>query len=168
MAPARTIVEMSSLFFSPQGWLQHQGAAGFCGAARVRRPEPRPGAKVDWVMNPDWTCAPWLPVTSQIKALSLCLVGSSCGASVCQVKPRRSTEWWRRLRHGTVSATPESSSQQVRHTQLLLSKTVLLYVLNQKRPKLWFQLIATAIHYLHYHHSYLFLLSVFHALNMLI
>lgn len=43
-------------------------------------------------------------------------VGSSCGVSVCQVKPRRSTGWWRRLPHGTASATPESSSQQVRDT----------------------------------------------------
>lgn len=43
------------------------------------------------------------------------IAGSSCGVSVCQVKPRRSTEWWRRLLRGTASATRESSSRQVRY-----------------------------------------------------
>lgn len=40
-------------------------------------------------------------------------IGSSCGVSVCQGKPRRSTVWWKRSRRGTASATPEYSSQQV-------------------------------------------------------
>lgn len=47
------------------------------------------------------------------------IAGSSCGASVCQVKPRRSTAWWRRLPRGTASATPESFSRQVRPDPLL-------------------------------------------------
>lgn len=42
-------------------------------------------------------------------------IGSSCGVSACLVKPRRSTVWWRRLPRGTASATPESSSRQVRY-----------------------------------------------------
>lgn len=34
------------LFCPTQGRLQHQGAAGFCGATRVCRPQPRPSASV--------------------------------------------------------------------------------------------------------------------------
>lgn len=119
----------SFLNFFYQGWLQHQGAPGFCGAARVRRPQPRPSTTVSWMFKPNIkqnsntaTCAPWLLVASQIKSPFLSLsffvvsVGSSCGVSVCQVKPRRLTVWWRRLPRGIASATPGSSSQQVSHT----------------------------------------------------
>ena len=99
-----------------QRWLQHQGAAGFCGTARVCRPQlgPSPtvsrgpaGANPD-LRPPDVTAPPPPPL----------IAGSSCGASVCQAKPRRSTAWWRRLPRGTASATPESFSRQVRADRL--------------------------------------------------
>lgn len=54
---------------------------------------------------------PW-PMASEIMPPPL-IAGSSCGASVCQAKPRRLTAWWRRLLHATASATLESFSRQV-------------------------------------------------------
>lgn len=42
---------------------------------------------------------------------------SSCGVSVCLVKPRRLIEWWRLSPHATVTATVTSSSQLVSFTK---------------------------------------------------
>lgn len=41
--------------------------------------------------------------------LNLFSADNSCGVSVCPVKPRRLTEWWRLLHRDTATATPVSS-----------------------------------------------------------
>lgn len=74
--------------FLLQRRLQHQGAAGFRGTARVCGPQLGPSPTVSRGtagVNPD-------PLT-RIRRDSPppLFAGSSCGASVCRVKPRRST-----------------------------------------------------------------------------
>lgn len=47
----------------------------------------------------------------------LCVADSSCGVSVCLVKPRRSIAWWRPLPRATATATLTSSSRPVSATK---------------------------------------------------
>lgn len=51
-----------------------------------------------------------------VRTLRIVIAGSSCGVSACPARRRRSTVWWRPLLRGTVSATLEFSSRQVRGT----------------------------------------------------
>lgn len=49
-----------------QGWFQHQGAAGFCGAAWICWPQPGPSTTVSTMMKPNRYVL-WLSVASHLK-----------------------------------------------------------------------------------------------------
>lgn len=51
---------------------------------------------------------------------NLISAGSSCGVSVCLVKPRRLTEWWRLLLRDTATVTPASSRAPVTRLTITL------------------------------------------------
>lgn len=102
-----------------QGRLQHQGASGFCGAARICRPKPRPSTTVRGAINSNIEQEGGIIISTVnciVRTLRLVIAGSSCGVSACPARRRRSTVWWRPLLRGTVSATLEFSSRQVRGT----------------------------------------------------